>query len=193
MAELWYLPILGSLLSGLVGAAVVYYFGIRQLIAQRRVKFLERQLSEFYAPLAGMQQQIRVKGELRMKVSAAANAAWQEICQSYGGSIMHDREDRFAPFKKIIEYENGQLESELVPVYRQMLALFTQRYHLAGPETRAFYHQFAEFVEIWNRWLSGSLPGEVVEKLGHDEEKVKPFYEHLESKMQQLQDEIAHG
>lgn len=193
MAEHWYLPILSSVLSGLVGAAVVYYFGIRQLMAQRRINFLERQLSEFYAPLAGMRQQIQAKGELRLKVSAAANAAWLEICQSYGDSIMHDREERFAPFNKIILYENKQLESELVPVYRQMLALFTERYHLAGPDTRSFYQEFFAFVEIWNRWLADSLPGEVVQKLDHDAEKVKPFYEHLEIKMQLLQDEIAHG
>jgi hypothetical protein len=74
-----------------------------------------------------------------------------------------------------------------------MLAVFTEKYHLAGPDTRAFYEGFLEFVETWNRWLAGSLPGEVVEKLGHDEERVKPFYEHLESKMQQLQNEIAQG
>jgi hypothetical protein len=116
MVEPWYLPILSSLLSGLVGATVVYYFGIRQLVTQRRINFLERQLSEFYAPLAGMRKQIQAKAELRQKVSAAANAAWEEICQSYNHRIMEDREERFAPYKKIIEYENDQLKGELVPM-----------------------------------------------------------------------------
>lgn len=191
-AEPWW-PILNSLLSGLVGATVVYYFGIRQLVAQRRIAFLERQLSEFYAPLAGMHKQIRAKSELRLKVSAAANAAWQNVCESYGDRTMHDHEERFAPFKRIIDYDNEQLKSELVPVYLQMLALFTEKYQLASAETRAFYQGFLEFVEIWNRSLVDALPGKVVEKLGHSEEKVRPFYEHLELKMQQLQDEIAHG
>jgi hypothetical protein len=31
-----------------------------------------------------------------------------------------------------------------------MLTLFTDRYHLADADTRAFYPQFLEFVEIWN-------------------------------------------
>lgn len=192
-AEPWYLPILNPLLSALVGAAVVYYFGIRQLIIQRRSEFRERQLAEFYAPLAGIRKQILAKSELRLKISEAANAAWHGICESYGDRPMLDNEQRFAPFKKIIEYNNEQLKAELVPKYREMLTLFTDRYHLAAPDTRAFYQEFLEFVEIWNRWLADSLPAEVLEKLGHTEEKVKPFYEHLESKMQQLQDEIARG
>jgi hypothetical protein len=106
---------------------------------------------------------------------------------------MLDHEQRFAPFKRIIEYDNDQLRAELIPKYREMLALFTDRYHLAAPETRAFYQEFLEFVEVWNRWLSDSLPPEVLDKLAHTEDRVKPFYEHLELKMQQVQDEIARG
>ncbi len=112
-AEPWYLPIINPLLSALVGAAVVYYFGIRHLGIQRRSAFRERQLAEFYAPLAGIRKQILAKSELRLKISAAANEAWQEICKSYGERPMLDNEQRFAPFKKIIDYENEQLKAEL--------------------------------------------------------------------------------
>ena len=106
---------------------------------------------------------------------------------------MLDHEERFAPFKKIIDYDNEQLRAELVPKYREMLALFTNRYHLADADTRAFYQEFLEFVEIWNRWLAEALPPEVWTKLDHTEERVKPFYDHLELKMQQLQAELARG
>jgi len=191
--EPWYLSLLSSLLSGLVGASVVYYFGIRQLITQRRLGYLEQQLTEFYAPLAGMRTQIRAKSELRQKVSAASEAAWQKIVKSYGERPMLDHEERFAPFKKIIEYDNEQLKAELLPKYREMLTLFTDRYHLATSDTRAFYKDFVEFVEIWDRWLAESLPPEVVEELGHAEATLAPFYEHLESRMHQLQAEIAQG
>lgn len=193
MPEPWYVPSLNLLLSALVGAAVVYYFGIRHLAIQRKLAFRERQLGEFYAPLAGLRKQIRAKSELRLKISNAADAAWHDICGSYGDRPMIDHEQRFAPFKKIIDYENEQLKRELIPKYREMLTLFTDRYHLAAPDTRAFYEVFLEFVEVWNRWLAESLPPEVLDKIGHSEDKVKPFYEHLESKMQQLQDEIAAG
>ena len=190
-SELWVTAIVAPLVSGLVGAAVVYHFGVRQLRIQRRMTFAERQLSEFYAPLAGMRTQILAKSEMRLRVSSAADAAWREICESYRGQIMHNHKELFAPFKKITEYENKQLEIELLPLYRRMLELFTSQYHLADAETRTHYQEFLEFVEIWNRAQEDSLPTEVLIKLKHDEDKVKPFYQHLLARMQELQDEIA--
>src|SRR5690349_9284843 len=126
----WISNIVSALVSGSIGAGVVYYFGIRQLTTQRRSDFLKQQLTEFYAPLAGMHQQIQAKTAFRLKVSNAANSAWHEICERYRGAIMHDHENLYAPFKKIIEYDNQQLEAELLPQYRDMLRLFTDRYHL---------------------------------------------------------------
>ena len=46
-------------IGGSIGAGIVYHFGIRQLITQRRIDFRKQQLAEFYAPLAGMHQQVR--------------------------------------------------------------------------------------------------------------------------------------
>src|SRR5437868_5762396 len=114
----WIGSVVSALLSGSIGAGIVYYFGIRQLITQRRSDFRKQQLAEFYAPLAGMHQQVRAKTALRVKVSDAANTAWHEICEQHRGTVMHDHEDRYAPFKRIIEYENTQLEAELLPQYR---------------------------------------------------------------------------
>lgn len=47
-----------------------------------------------------------------------------------------------------------------------------------------------EFVEIWDRFLADALPGEVVTKLGHAEEKLHVFYDHLERKLSALQAEV---
>lgn len=77
--------------------------------------------------------------------------------------------------------------------YREMLTLFTNNYHLADADTRAFYSPFLEFVGIWNMWLAESLEPDFPRKLGHAEVNVKPFYAHLEAKMQALQNEIARG
>jgi len=38
-----------------------------------------------------------------------------------------------------------------------------------------------EFVEIWKRYLNGSLPMEVVTEIEHSEENLKPFYADLQS------------
>lgn len=140
----WFAPILNSLLSGLVGATVVYYFGIRHLVIQRRLAFLERQLTELYAPLAGIRKQISARSETRAKVSAMANAAWQELCERYEGQPMPDHAQRFEPFKKIIEYDNEQLKKELIPKYEEMLKLFTERYiilrrRIRAPSTQTFW------------------------------------------------------
>lgn len=166
-ADPWYLPVISPLLSGIVGASLVYYFGIRQISIKRHADFVERQLQEFYAPMAGWRKRIRSKSELRLRVSEAANQAWHEACESNGN------EERFKPFKRIIEYDNDQFEREWMPLYRQMLDLFTDKYWLAAKDTRVFYQEYLEFVEIWERCLGEAIPGEVIKKLGHSEENVK--------------------
>lgn len=179
-------------LSALVGASIVYIFGIRKLSIQLRNTFIEKQLSEFYSPIAGCRKRIRAKSELREKIAGAASTSWQELCARYSEAqqIMLDHDEQFAPYKSIIEYDNQQLRDELIPLYRKMLDVFTEKYWLADEETRAFYQDFLEFVEIWERFLAESLPGDVISKLGHTEANLHPFYEHVEQKLSALQREI---
>ena len=169
MSEAWYMPFLSSIPSGLIGAAVVYYFGLRQRAKERHFAFLERQLTEFYAPLAGLRKQIRTKSELRTKIQ---------------GSYQGDDERQFRAFEATLEYHNTQFLEELLPKYREMLELFTTRYHLADANTRAFYPVFLEYVEIWNIGLAKAVSADVIRKLDHREQKNYPFYEYLETKMQ---------
>jgi hypothetical protein len=176
--EAWYTSLLSSVASGLIGAAVVYYFGLRQRAKERRFSFLEKQLTEFYAPLAGLRKQIRAKSELRNKIQ---------------NSYSSNDPEQIKAFETTIEYHDKQFREELLPKYKEMLELFTTRYHLAYRETRDFYPLLLEHVEIWNIHLAKAISGEVIAELDHREEKVNPFYEHLEQRMQQLQDEIAQG
>ena len=69
--------------SALVGGLVVYIFGIRKLSIELRSTFIQKQMSEFYSPIAGYRKRIRAKSEVRGKVSTAANEAWQELCAPY--------------------------------------------------------------------------------------------------------------
>lgn len=179
-------------LSALVGGLVVYVFGIRKLSIELRNAFIQKQMSEFYSPIAGCRQRIRTKSEVRGKVSAAANGAWTELCARYSQAkqLMLNHDELYAPYGKIIEYDNNQLREELIPLYRKMLDLFTEKYWLADEDTRAYYQELLEFVEIWERYLAETLPGDVISKLGHTEENVLPFYEHIEGKLSTLQDEI---
>jgi len=173
--------------SALVGGLVVYIFGIRKLSIELRSTFIQKQMSEFYSPIAGYRKRIRAKSEVRGKVSTAANEAWQELCAPYSEAMepMLNHEELYAPYGKIIEYRE-----ELMPLYRKILDLFTDKYWLADEDTRAYYQDFLEFVEIWERYLAEALPGDVIRKLGHSEDNVLPFYDHVERKLSALQEEI---
>lgn len=179
-------------LSALVGGLVVYVFGIRKLSIEIRNAFIQKQMSEFYSPIAGCRKCIRAKSEVREKVSSAANEAWKDLCApfSVAKQPMHNHAEQYAPYGKIIEYDNKQLREELMPLYRKILDLFTEKYWLADEDTRVYYQDFLEFVEIWERYLAEALPGDVILKLGHTEENVLPFYEHVERKLSALQKEI---
>jgi len=47
-----------------------------------------------------------------------------------------------------------------------------------------------EFVELWNRSEQNSVPGEVIQRLEHGEEKLNPFYEHLQKKHDELREKV---
>lgn len=179
--------------SALIGGLIVYVFGIRKLSIEVRNAFIQKQMSEFYSPIAGYRKRIRAKSEVRGKVSAVANEAWKELCAPYSEAKqpMFNHEELYAPFGKIIEYDNEQLREELMPLYRKMLDLFTEKYWLADEDTRAYYQDFVEFVDIWERYLAEALPREVLRKLEHSEENVLPFYEHAEQKLSALQKDIG--
>jgi hypothetical protein len=129
---------------------------------------------------------------VRQKVSSAANEAWKELCAPYteAKQPMHNHAEQYAPYGKIIDYDNNQLREELMPLYRKILDVFTEKYWLADEDTRAYYQDFLEFVEIWERDLARALPGEVIQKLGHSEENALPFYEHVERKLSALQEKV---
>lgn len=184
--------LLQQFFSALVGGMVVYLFGIRKSSIELRNAFIQKQLSEFYSPIAGYRKRIRATSELREKVSTAANEAWKETCARYAEAKqpMHNHEELFAPYKAIIEYDNRQLREELMLLYRRMLDVFTDKYWLGDEDTRAYYQGFLEFVQVWERYLAEALPGDVITKLGHTEENVHPFYEHVERKLSALQMKI---
>src|SRR3989344_5830725 len=46
-------------------------YGLIQIKEERRLTFVEKQLSEFYSPLLGLHKEIRAKSELRVKIEEA--------------------------------------------------------------------------------------------------------------------------
>ena len=98
-----------------------------------------------------------------------------------------DHEKNFEPFKKAIDYDNDQLRNELILLYDKMISIFSENLDLAFPETKKWYTELTQFVEIWHRWLNGSIPSEVIQEMNHTEESLKPFYKSLNDSLDKLQ------
>ncbi len=118
-----------------------------------------------------------------MKVSNAARTAWPRRLEE----APEKREEIWPEYEKIIEHDNQQLKEELIPLYGHMMDLFTAKMHLTEASTRAHFAVLVEFVEMWNRSLRGSLPREVAELVGANEDTLMPFYGDLKTNFDRLQ------
>lgn len=168
---------------------LAYRFAVNQARTKRKTDLIERQLFEFYSPIWGCIKRIHAQGKLRAEISHASNAAWQKVCER-SPKPFHNHKEEFAPYKNLIEYDNEQLTSEVIPLYDKALEIFTSQFWLSEESTRQYYEEFYRFVEIWHRYLNRSLPMDALRELEHDEEKLKPFYDDIETKMLDLKKKL---
>ena len=178
--------------SSFIGAGFVFIFGIRQGTLQRRAAYREKQLAEFYAPILAQHARIDATMRVRKALYNGAHEAWAELCKRYEGAhqLMHDHEEQFKPYKKLFEYDNEQFTKALFPLYQKMLELFTEKYWLADEDTRNHYPAFLHYVEIWERFLSESVPRDALERVDHGADRVEAFFRHVEQKVSELQGEL---
>jgi hypothetical protein len=180
-----------SAVAGLGGVALGGWLTRRSQKLERQQRFAREQLSEFYAPMLGHRARLKARGELRLKVHDATGLEWarfEERTREMGVEKMHElQEKRWPEFKRVIEYDNKQLEETDIPMYKQMLDLFISQMHLAEPSTRTHLAALVEFIGMWERSLAASLPHEVVTRTGADEEKLKPLYVDLAENFERLQ------
>ena len=184
---------LNPLISGLVGLSGVWLGGWlsdRRDYDKRRTDFVKQQLSEFYGPLASMHAEIKARSTLRVKIGGAASAAWPDLIEQarQGGieEMQRVSAERRPAFSALILDDNQAFREILMPIYRQMLALFRDKIWLAEPQTRTYFTPFVEFIDVWERVLRDALPGEVIAKLDHGEATLHPFYDHLEITLDRL-------
>ena len=180
--------------AGLLGVAVGGWIAAHSQRKARAHDFFRLQLDKFYSPMLGIRALILAKSQVRTEVSGAADMAWRRLTSSASGDVGALRkleEERFPDFEKIISENNRQLIEKLLPSYQKMVDIFSSNMWLAEPSTLQHFGALVEFVEIWNRWTSGSLPPEVVQEIGHSEEKLKPLYADLSAQMQSLRNKLA--
>ncbi|QSQ08255.1 hypothetical protein H0A61_00575 [Koleobacter methoxysyntrophicus] len=194
MSDLLKTTIISSLVTLLVGF-FGYRYALLQLREQMKMDFYIKQLKDFYSPLLGYRNEILAKSEVRLKIEEVSNEAWRERIEllqrkNPNFPIGYDGEKEIGPYKKIIDYNNNQFEKDLLPKYKMMLKIFTDNYWLSEPETRKWYKELCEFIDIWDRFLKGTLPNDVVRKLSHMEKKLDGFYQDLEKQLEKLRKKI---
>ncbi|MCH7806943.1 MAG: hypothetical protein IH995_07355 [Proteobacteria bacterium] len=181
-------PAVGSLAGVFLGG----WIANRNNEKRRKADFIEKQLSEFYGPIVSLRAEIKAHSELRVKIQNVASSKWEELFSRVKTPEARDKlsQKRYPQFQAIIEYDNTKLREELIPAYQKMITLFRDKMWLAEPETREYFDDLVEFVDIWERSLRNTLPPEVLEDLDHDESNLAPFYEHLEMTLNKLRNEL---
>lgn len=182
-----------SAAAGLIGVLIGAWLSHRWERRQRRLAFMERRLNEFYSPPLGLRKEIRAKSELRVRIQAAGEEGWQSIAASAGNSPSDHQttDERFEPYRKLVEYDNSVFREESLPAYRKMAALFRKNLSLAYPDTAEHFEKLLEFLSVWDRHLEGAIPAEVLPLLKHGEKNLYPFYESLQSRHDELVQNIA--
>lgn len=183
--------------SGLVGVLIGAWLSSRRDQSQRRLAFVEKQLTHFYSPMQGLRQEIASTSALRVHIQENAERAWRELCAQVSKDdhegLARLGAERSQEFKKIIEFDNDKLQKELLPAYRRMANLFRENFWLAEKDTRPYYPAVLEFVEIWERWVAGTLPVEVWRKLNHTEDNLAGFYRRISESHDRLRAKLERG
>jgi hypothetical protein len=195
----WLFSILSNpAVSGFLGVIVGAWLTACIERGKSRLAFCERQLRELYSPLLGIRQEISVLSEFRQEIRNAAGKVWAERCEvARSMSDIGEKEKALESERKYlpsrVEYDNAQLRERLIPAYRKMVEHFRENYWLAEFETRKYFSVLVRFVEHWERYLSETHSSEVLSQVDEGEEKLKPFYEHLEDAHDRLRAKLESG
>lgn len=178
--------------SGLGGVCVGAWTTARNQKKEREHARLREQLQNFYSPLLGMRSEIKAKSELRQKLHRAGNFEWQKLFEAVHDPVakqqVHDA--NWPRYEKLLDHSDAQLRHELVPLYRRMLEHYSTHMWLAEKSTLTHYAALTEFVEIWNRFLEGSLPLEILKSVDHSESALFALYTDLQNNFDRLSDEL---
>ncbi|MBM9512414.1 hypothetical protein [Desulfogranum marinum] len=74
-----------------------------------------------------------------------------------------------------------------------MLEIIQNNMWLAEKSTLKHFPKLIEFVDLWDRFLKDTLPGEVVQALGHSEKSLHPLYEDLQQRHDELRAKLSEG
>jgi hypothetical protein len=176
-----------------IGAPVGLLLGHRLATSQareeRKRSRITRQIDELYSPLLGLFERALALAVLRTEVSAGAERAWRGLAAA--GMLTPDSTPlHTASYNRIIEYNNEQLREEILPLYREMLTVFTRGYGLAEPSTRDHFATLVKFDGLWRRSLANTLPNGVLQQLPTPGPDLDAFHSHLVATLDRLRASI---
>jgi|SRR5580658_500112 hypothetical protein len=185
-----------SAAAGLGGVFLGGYLSDRREREKRRNDFITRQLAEFYGPLVSMRAEIQARSALRLKIQTAQDQNHMNDlldAQLHGGpnAVKEMNDDNIPPMLDVMRDEYKIFTDVMMPLYRNMLQTFRDRMWLAETETRDYLPALVEFVDVWERHLRGTMPGEVLLEINHTEQNLHPFYDHLKSTHDRLRHVLA--
>jgi hypothetical protein len=189
--DIW--GIIGGLgVGGLLGTTGTQWAIGRRENAARRTAFKRQQLSELYGPLLAAHKEIRARSELRVKLQEAIDALHSTSMLQAGPANVESASDAHMPaIFTNIQDESQTFRDVLMPRYRSMIEIFREKMWLAEPETREYFGELVEFVDVWDKILADKLPRSVAPAINHTEANLKPFYVHLQDVHDRLRREIS--
>lgn len=185
-------PLVGGLgIGAWIGSIITHWMTSRREQTARNIQHRRQQLSEFYGPLLGMHKEIRARSELRVKLQTAIDDNHIGDMVLAGRGNTEAASDAHLPaILTNIEDEKVTFREVLMPRYRSMIDTFREKMWLAEPETREYFPDLIEFVDVWDKIIAGKLPTAIAPVIGHTEQNLQPFYSHLEKMQDRLLLEI---
>ncbi|MFZ0687246.1 MAG: hypothetical protein WAM89_17015 [Terriglobales bacterium] len=176
------IPAISALVGVVIGAYLSAWLNERREKGQRRYAFRERQLREFYSPLLSLRTEVKVRMEL-----------WNEICDQ-SDSLRDPSVNRgLENANRVPSETHTEHVRELFGLANKMLSIFRDNLCLADSETRPFYETLLKYVWVWEKQLTPSIPAAITYNMNDREPDMKPFYDHLKSKHDELREPLADG
>jgi len=154
--------------GGWIGAFINNWMVGRRETAARTDQFRKQQLEQFYGPLLAMHKEIRARSELRVKLQNAIDTLYiREMWRAGPGKPVEVSDEHLSAIMKNLQDENETFKEVLMPRYREMINVFREKMWLADPQTRTFFRDLVEFVDVWDKILVNKLPSSFAPAIGH--------------------------
>jgi hypothetical protein len=171
-----------SLLGPIIGIVIGFILSRIHQSGEKKHEFHYRQINDLYSPLICCIIKIENIMSVQKELADYANEGWKNI-HDKAPKPFFDHEKYFQPFKKLIEYDNRQQINEVIPLYREILDIFTNNYFLASNKSQVYYRDYLKFIEIWNRNLTEPFPDEVYEVIVENWPRIDLFFAHIKKEI----------